>query len=82
MMRSLARVAAFTVTLGIVSTAISLVPLEYGTADPPNISDGIVTFFSVLSLFLYPIALNLNWWLTFGLLFFVLHRRHSMSTST
>ena len=81
-MKRLALAVASGVIVGVVATAVSLVPLEYGTTDPPNIGDGVVMFFSVLSLFLYPVVLNLNWWLTFGLLFFIFHREHSAITST
>lgn len=74
MRRRLARGMAWTVAVGVATTLVSFIPIAYGTGDPAGLGDAFVVFCTTVSWFFYPVVLDLNWWLTVGLLFFVFHR--------
>lgn len=74
MRRRPARTLALAVGTGVTTTLVSFVPVGYGTGDPAGLGDAFVMLCTTVSWFFYPVVLNLNWWLTFGLLFFVLRQ--------
>jgi hypothetical protein len=81
MRQQFARVVAFVVVMGVATTLVSFISIGYGSRDPAGLGDAFVTACTVASWFFYPVVLNLNWWLTFGLLFFVFRRFQSTSAS-